>query len=44
MQSSNVELVEQVVYLFAGALVALVPLSIGGVLLFAFFEFAEEMT
>jgi len=43
IQNASVEMVEQVVYLFAGLVLALVPLSVGGALLFAFFEFAEEM-
>ncbi|SFC23936.1 hypothetical protein SAMN05444422_10611 [Halobiforma haloterrestris] len=33
----------QMFRLFAGALGAMIPLSVGGVFLYAFFEFAEEM-
>ena len=43
MGNANVEMVEQVIYLFAGGVMALVPLSIGGAFVFAFFQFAEEM-
>ncbi|WP_255151771.1 hypothetical protein [Halorarius halobius] len=37
----NVEMVEQASRLFAGAVVALVPLSLGGIALYALFQAAE---
>ncbi|WP_148263640.1 hypothetical protein [Halopiger xanaduensis] len=39
--TASPEMVEQAVRLGVGAMMALVPLSAGGVFLFAFFEFAE---
>lgn len=41
MQNADVAMVEQVVYLFGGAVKAMVPLTILGALVFAFFQFAE---
>lgn len=42
MQNTDVAMVEQVVYLFAGAVKAMVPLTVLGVLVFVFFQFAES--
>jgi hypothetical protein len=41
MQNADMAMVEQLVYLFAGAVKALVPLTIGGGFLFAFFQIAR---
>lgn len=43
METADVAVVEQAVHLFVGAVLALIPLSIGGTFLFAVFEYAEEM-
>jgi len=43
METADVAMLEQAVRLFVGAVLALVPLSVGGAVLFAFFQFAEEM-
>jgi hypothetical protein len=40
MQNADLAMINQLVYLFAGAVKALVPLTIGGAFLFAFFQFA----
>jgi hypothetical protein len=42
MQNADVVMVEQMVYLFAGAVKAMVPLTIGGAFVFVFFQFAES--
>lgn len=43
METADVVILDQAVRLFVGAVLALVPLSLGGAVLFAFFQFAEEM-
>jgi hypothetical protein len=43
MQNADVAMFEQMVYLFAGAVKAMVPLTIGGTFVFGFFQFAEGM-
>jgi hypothetical protein len=43
LQSAGIEGTHRVMNLAVGAVKALVPLTIGGALLFAFFQFAEEM-
>ncbi|QPV64495.1 hypothetical protein I7X12_07755 [Halosimplex litoreum] len=43
IQSADIEGTYRMMNLAVGALKALVPLTIGGVILFAFFEFAGEM-
>lgn len=43
MQNADVVMVEQVVYLFAGAVKAMVPLTVVGAVVFIFFQFAGEM-
>jgi hypothetical protein len=43
MQSADVTMVEQLVYLFRGVVKAIVPLTVGGALLFVFFQFAGDM-
>ena len=43
MQNADVVMVEQVVYLFAGAVKAMVPLTVVGAIVFISFQFAGEM-
>lgn len=43
IQSADIEELYQMMNLAAGALKALVPLTLGGILVFAFFQFAGEM-
>lgn len=43
MQNADVAMVEQLVYLFAGAVKAMVPLTVVGAFVFVFFQFAGEM-
>jgi hypothetical protein len=43
MQNVDVAMLEQVVYLFAGAIKAIVPLTVVGAFVFVFFNFAGEM-
>jgi len=43
MQNADVAMVEQMVYLFAGAVKAMAPLTVMGALVFVFFQFAGEM-
>lgn len=43
MQNADVAMFEQMVYLFAGAVKAMVPLTIGGAFVFGSFQFAEGM-
>jgi hypothetical protein len=43
METADVAMLEQAVRLFVGAVLALVPLSFGGAVLFAFFQIAEEI-
>ena len=43
MQNADVAMIEQVVYLFAGAVKAMVPLTVVGAFVFVFFKFAGEM-
>ncbi|WP_224269185.1 hypothetical protein [Haloprofundus salinisoli] len=43
IETATPTMLEQVVRLFVGALVAMVPMSVGGMALYAFFQFAESM-
>ena len=43
IQNADVAMVEQLVYLFAGAVKAMVPLTVVGAFVFVFFQFAGEM-
>ncbi|WP_153552447.1 hypothetical protein [Halomicrobium sp. LC1Hm] len=43
MQNADVAMLEQAVYLFAGAVKAMVPLTVVGAFVFVFFKFAGEM-
>lgn len=40
---SDSAMLKQSVELFVGGLLAIVPLSLGGIIMFMFFQFAEEM-
>ncbi|WP_458187344.1 hypothetical protein [Haladaptatus sp. NG-WS-4] len=42
IEAAKPMMVEQMVYLFSKSVVTLVPLSVGGAILFAFFQFAGE--
>ena len=44
IQSADIEDTYRMMYLTVGTLKALIPLTLGGVLVFAFFQFAGEMT
>ena len=44
IEIANPAMIEQAVRLMVGATVALVPFSVGGVFLFALFEFAEAQS
>lgn len=41
MQNADVAMVEQLVYLFVGAVKVMVPLTVVGAFVFVFFQFAE---
>jgi hypothetical protein len=43
MQNADMAMLEQVVYLFAGAIKTMVPLTVVGAFVFVFFNFAGEM-